>query len=154
MSCASSSFLGLKHKAASYAFRIFFPLETFCLIPHPEFCMKINFAVPKDNSISSMCSQWQQATTQRLTTRTKTGFLSITPTSVSRAWRPEEQFHPIWKEGSNTALPGTSEPWNSVAVLWVYTHKRTCSFFLKKTWGLSTLEEDFRTLFCYTPRCY
>lgn len=94
--------------------------------------MKINSAVPKDNSISSMSSQWQQATTQRLTTRTKTGFLSITPTSVSRVWRPEEQFHPTWKEGSNTALPGTSEPWNSVAVLWVYTHKRTNSFLLKK----------------------
>lgn len=142
-------FLWLKHEAAS-TFRIFFSFRNI----HPVFCMKINAAVPKDNSISSMSSQWQQATTQRQTTRTKTGFLSITPTSVSRAWRPEEQFHPIWKEGSNTALPGTSEPWNSVAVLWVYTHKRTCSFFLKKTWGLSTLGEDFRTLFYYTPGCY
>lgn len=83
-------------------------------------------------NLISLNQQWQQATTQRQTTRTKTGFSSITPTSVLRAWQPEEQFHPIWKEGSNTALPGTSEPWNSVAVFWVYTHTRTCSFFYKE----------------------
>lgn len=131
------------------AFRIFFSFRNI----HPVFSMKINSALPKDNSISSVSSQWQQATTQRLTTRTKTGFLSITPTSVSRAWRPEERFHPTWKEGSN------SFTWDCWAMEFCcctlgFTHKRTCSFLLKKTWGLAALEEDFRTLFCYTPGCY
>lgn len=80
-----------------------------------------------------MSYQWQQATIQRLTTRTKTGFLSITPTSVLKVWLPEEQYHPIWKQESNKSLPGTtSEPWNSVPVLWAYTHKRTFSFFVKE----------------------
>lgn len=32
-----------------------------------------------------------------LTIRTRTGFLSTTPTNASRVWRPEEPFHPTWR---------------------------------------------------------
>lgn len=60
-----------------------------------------------------MSYQWPPATTQRLTTRTRTGFLSTTPTSDLKVWRPEEWSHPTWKQESNKSLPGTtSEPWN------------------------------------------
>lgn len=40
-----------------------------------------------------------------------------------------------------TQLYWTAEPWSSVAVLWVYTHKRTCSFFLRKLEGCQLLEK-------------